>query len=225
MIHNISNKRLIVPKPTRINSRIRILDAAERLFAEHGFNGVSLRQLTAAARVNLAAVNYHFSSKEALYLEVIRRRIRPINQARLAGLQQAVQQAGDTPPPLAIVIELMIRPVFAAHGDSRLGGRHVVQILARSMTEPLPFTSELLAEEFHSTLARFSQVIRRHAPQLTPEEYLWRLSFVVGALQHTLGTMHQMADLTRGICRNDDYEDTIGRFVRFAAGVFTAPAP
>ncbi|MBI2517948.1 MAG: TetR/AcrR family transcriptional regulator [Opitutae bacterium] len=211
-------------KPISLSSQTRILDAAERLFAEHGFNGTSLRQLATEAEVNLAAANYHFNSKEALYLEVIRRRIRPINQVRLDGLRQAVEQAGDAPPPLANVIDLMIRPFFEAHRDPQSGGRHIVQLLARSMTEPLPFTNKLLSDEFHSTLTRFSQVIRRHAPQLTPEEYLWRLSFVVGALQHTLGTLHQMGDLTRGICRSDDYEGTLARFVRFAVGVFTAPA-
>lgn len=206
------------------DSHTRLLEAAERLFAEQGYHGASMRQLAATAQVNLGAANYHFGGKEALYIEVIRRRIRPINQARLERLRLAVVEAGGQPPPLPLILDIMIRPIFEAHRDPQGGGRHVVQILARSMTEPLPFMGDLLAEEFHATLARFSQVIRRHAPQLTPEEYLWRLSFVVGALQHTLGTLHQMSALTRGICRSDDYEGTLTRFVRFAVGVFTAPA-
>lgn len=205
-------------------SKTRILDTAERLFAEQGFNGMSLRQLSAAAQVNLAAVNYHFGNKETLYLEVLRRRLRPINQMRLDRLQQALLHAGDRPPPLPILIDLMIRPTFEAHRDPRFGGRHMGQILARSLTEPpLSFARELFAEEFHAPLARFSQVIRQHVPQLSPEEYLWRFSFVVGSWQHTLGTLHQMSDLTRGICRSDDHEGALQRLVRFATNVFTAP--
>lgn len=205
--------------------RTRILDAAEILFAEHGFDGTSLRQLTRGAAVNLAAVSYHFGGKQALYLAVLQRRLRPINDLRRQRLAQAWSLTGNTPPPLEQIIDILLRPVFEAHRDPRLGGRPVVQILARSMTEPLPFTQGLLAEEFHATHARFSQAIRRWAPHLTPEEFMWRLSFVVGAMQHTLGTLHQMGELTRGICRSDDYEGALSRFVRFAVGVFTAPAP
>lgn len=209
------------PDPT---THERILNAAEKLFAENGFRGTTLRQITQRARVNIAAVNYHFGSKEALYVEVVQRRIRPINSARLARLEDAVAKAGDQPPALAEVLDILVRPVFDVHQDPARGGEHIVRIIARSLTEPLPFMSELIATEFHPVLARFSQVIRRHAPHLAPEDFMWRLSFVVGAMQHTLATIHEMSTLTRGICRDNDYEGALRRFILAAVAVFTAPA-
>ncbi|HYC71538.1 MAG TPA: TetR/AcrR family transcriptional regulator [Opitutaceae bacterium] len=203
----------------------RILAVAEEAFANQGFNGVSLREITRRAKVNLAAVNYHFGDKEKLYAEVIRRRVRPINQARLARLEEALARAGGQPPALAEVLDILIRPVFDVHRDPARGGENIVRIISRSMTEPLPFMAELIATEFHPVLARFSQVMRRHAGHLTPEDFMWRLSFIVGAMQHTLATIHEMGALTRGICRDNDYEGALRRFIASSVAVFSAPAP
>lgn len=202
----------------------RILDAAERLFAEHGFNATSLRQITTSATANLAAVNYHFGDKENLYTEVIRRRIRPINALRLARLEQAVLEAGEQPPPLVDVLRILMGPIFEAHRDPSRGGPHIVRLISRTLTEPLPFMRDLVASEFHAVIARFGQIVRRHVAQLSPEEFLWRLSFVVGAMQHTLGTLHQMSTLTRGICRDNDYDGALARFITSAVAVFKQPA-
>ena len=78
---------------------------------------------------------------------------------------------------------------------------YFARILGRSLTEPLPFLEELLAKEYHPVMARFGQALRGH-PNLTPEYFLWRLSFLIGAMHHALATLHRMKDLTRGICRN-----------------------
>lgn len=202
----------------------KILDAGEKLFADKGFQGASLRQITRLAHVNLAAVNYHFGSKEALYIEVIRRRVDPINEERLARLDQAITAAGAQPPPLDQVVDILIRPVFEVHQDPTRGGPHIVRILSRTLTEPLPFMSEIIHARFRGVLNRFSQVVRRHVTHLSPEEFLWRMSFVVGAMQHTLATLHQMGPLTSGICRSNDCQGALARFIASAVAVFTAPA-
>jgi AcrR family transcriptional regulator len=198
----------------------RILITAESLFAEHGYDGTTLRQITQHAKVNLAAVNYHHGDKESLYLEILRRRIQPINQARLARLDEAERQAGDQPVPLAVLMEILARPLFELFADSHENGRHGARLIGRALVEPLPFTEPLLAAEFQPWLARFGQALRRHAPALTPEDFLWRFSFVIGALQHALATLHRMKGLTRGICRDNDHAAALPRFVQFAAGVF-----
>src|SRR5258708_2370723 len=203
---------------------LSILNAAESLFAKHGYDGATLRQVTRKAHVNLAAVNYHYGDKESLYAAVIRRRIQPINRDRLASLAQAEKEAEGKPVPLALIIELMARPIFELCEDPATGGHHTVRLIGRSLAEPLPFMEEILAAEFQPAMASFGQAVRRHAPALSPEDFLWRLSFVVGAMHHTLATLHRMKDLTRGICRNNDHEGALRRFIPFAVATFTAPA-
>lgn len=202
----------------------RILIAAESLFAEQGYDGTTLRQITQRARVNLAAVNYHHGDKESLYLEILRRRIQPINHVRLARLDEAEHQAGDQPVPLATLMEILARPLFELYAEPGANGRNGARLIGRALVEPLPFTEALLAAEFQPCLARLGQALRRHVPALTPEDFLWRFSFVIGALQHTLATLHRMKGLTRGICRDNDHAAALPRFVRFAAGVFSSHA-
>lgn len=198
----------------------RILIAAESLFAEQGYDGTTLRQITQGAKVNLAAVNYHHGDKESLYLEILRRRIQPIDQVRLARLDEAEQQAGDQPVPLGTLMEILAGPLFELYAGSDENGRHGARLLGRALVEPLPFTEAFLTGEFQPWLARFGQALRRHVPALTPEDFLWRFSFVVGALQHTLATLHRMKGLTRGICRDNDHTAALSRFIQFATGVF-----
>lgn len=205
--------------------REKILTSAESLFAQHGYEGASLRQITKAANANLAAVNYHFGDKEALFCETLRRRLGPINKIRLVKLEQARQSAGDRPIPLAFIIELLARPFFELGQDTAAGGHHSVRLIGRCLAEPQPFMAALLSGEFHPVMARFAQAIRRHVPTVTPEEFLWRLSFVLGAMHHTLTTLHCMKELTQGICRNDDHEGALRRFTQFAVGAFTVSSP
>jgi AcrR family transcriptional regulator len=203
----------------------RILIAAESLFAECGYDGTTLRQITQRAKVNLAAVNYHHGDKESLYLEILRRRIQPINQLRLARLDEAEQQAGGEPVPLATLMEILAGPLFDLYAGPDENGRHGARLIGRALVEPLPFMETFLEAEFQPCLTRFGQALRRHAPALTPGDFLWRFSFVIGALQHTLATLHRMKSLTRGICRDNDHATALPRFVRFAAGVFGPQRP
>lgn len=203
----------------------RILNAAEELFANHGYEGVTLRQLTQKAGVNLAAVNYYFGEKKSLYKLVISRRMRPINQARLRNLEAAENQAGIKPVALALILDLLIRPLFELGLDTANGGHHVARLVGRSMTEPQPIMDELLAIELHSVTARFSQAIRRHVPHLSPVDFLWRLSFLVGAMHHSLATLHRMNELTRGICKKDDFEGAVRHLIQSAKAILTAPVP
>ena len=200
----------------------KILDAAEECFALHGYEAASLRQITRNAGVNLAAAHYHLGNKQALYSLVLSRRLRPLNEARLAELERAEASTSTRLVPLPRIIEIMARPIFELSAEHH-GGQYFVRVLGRSLSEPLPFKDELLAREFQPAVTRFGQALRRHAPALSPEDFLWRLSFVIGAMHHALATLHQMRELTRGICGNDDYEGALRRFVEFATATLTVP--
>src|ERR1700754_478203 len=113
------------------STKERILGAAEALFARHGFAGASLRQVTAAANVNLAAVNYHFGSKENLINEVFRRRLDDLNAERLKALIQAQSQPGFG---LDQALAAFVNPALAMSGDTH-GGSAFVRVLARAYAE------------------------------------------------------------------------------------------
>ena len=199
----------------------KILSSAEYIFVIEGYDRASLRTITKNAQVNLAAVNYHFGEKETLYCEVIRRRLREIDRTRLANLTRAEQSAGDSPVPLALLMDLFSRPFFDLGQNTPDGGRHSIRIIGRCLAEPQPFMDDLIAREIAPAMARFTQAVRRHLPALTPEDFLWRFSFVVGAMHHTLSTLHCMKQRTRGICRDDDHQGALRRFTEFAVATFT----
>ena len=170
----------------------------------------------------MAAVNYHFKDKETLYRAVITSRLIPLNEIRLAQLGNSERLADGKPVALDRLLDIFFRPLFETGLDRDHGGNHFIRVLGRSMVEPLPFMPAVLAGEIHPVTTRFAQAFRRHVPQLPPEEFLWRLSFIVGALHHTLATLHQMKSLTNGICRSDDHEGALHRLIRHAATALTA---
>ena len=203
----------------------RAIIAAGPLFAKHGYHGTSLRQITREAKVNLAAVHYHHGDKESLYLEVLRRCIQPINQARLTGLAAAEAEAGGSPVPLADIFHLLAEPLFSLFAETDSPGPYSARLIGRCLGEPLPFLEKFLADEFQPVLARYGQALRRHCPALPPEEFLWRLSFVVGAMQHAAASLHRMKFMTRGICRDNDHAVALSRFVQFATAAFQWDRP
>src|SRR5881394_149494 len=115
--------RKTAPLDTSPDTKTRILDAAESLFMEHGFEATSLRQLTAAAGVNLAAVNYHFGSKEELFQAVLTRRLDPMNHERIELLARLERDAGDKPIACERILAAMLTPALRLARDERRGGK------------------------------------------------------------------------------------------------------
>ncbi|HTL51296.1 MAG TPA: TetR family transcriptional regulator [Planctomycetota bacterium] len=204
--------------------RSKIRTAAEILFATQGYEGTSLRMITRSAKVNLAAVNYHFNDKVGLFTDVFSRRVNALSDARLVRLKEAQERAGDSPMPLRAILDALVAPMFELAQDTVHGGQFAVRIIGRSLTEPQPFMTALLAKEFHPVMIRFAQAMRRQMPDLPPEDFLWRLSFVVGAMHHTLATIHQMKELTSGVCRSDDHAGALRRFLDFGVCALSTPA-
>ncbi len=205
-------------KPTRE----RILDAAERLFGERGFAETSLREITARARVNLAAVHYHFGSKDGLIAEVLRRRLVPINRERLALLEAA--EAEGTIRLEAVLEALVAPPLRLLHGAAR-ERTALLRLMGRALNEPHPAVQAVLLEELRPLARRFARALERALPALPAEERFWRMHFCVGAMAHTIGDEFRLRLISEGQCGLDeDVERTIARLVRFLAAGFRAPA-
>src|SRR5438105_15088177 len=120
------------------NTRSRILDVAEQLFSEQGFDRVSIRDITRKARVNLAAINYHFGTKEDLIGAVFERRVVPVNEARLAALDMVEKSAGKRIPKLEAILEAFIRPALQSSLKPSKGGTAFSKLFGRCLSEPSP---------------------------------------------------------------------------------------
>lgn len=176
----------LLPGAPSCATRDAILDAAEALFAEHGVDSTSIRQITKAAQVNLAAVNYHFRTKAHLALEVYARCIKPLNEQRIAMLDEMEQEAGDQPVPLEKILEALIYPVVRDHVGGKGQEVAFVLLMGRSFQEQSAEVSRFVSKEFAYIVERFDNAILRAIPGLTQEELFWRLSFLIGALHHSL---------------------------------------
>src|SRR5205809_5085369 len=164
----------------------RILDAAEALFMEHGYEATTLRQITAGAGVNLAAVHYHFGSKEELFQAVLTRRLDPMNQERVALLTRFEREAAPKPLSCEKILTAMFVPALKLARDPRRGGKNFLRLLGRAYADPAPFIRHFLTEQYAVMIARFKAAFGRALPHLPKKELSWRLHFVMGALSYTL---------------------------------------
>ena len=168
------------------DTRERILDVAERLFADSGFASTSLRDITAEAGVNLAAVNYHFGSKEALLGAILERRIRPMNDRRLALLDQVEAEAGAGAAAVEQIVAAFLHPAFqqvAAMGSHR---RQLLKLLGQLHTQANPETRKLFFRQFDEVRMRFTASFQRALPDIDPDEVARRMMYIVGAMSYIM---------------------------------------
>ncbi len=219
---NIDRNSAIV----NMNTREKILETAERLFAERGFEATSLRHITTEAGVNLAAVNYHFGSKEGLLREVLKNRIVPMNESRQILLEKSRFQSQDGVVSLERIYEAFLRPFFnigAPGGDSN---GLFLRMLGRISSEKPGFMKGLYQEHFKEIQELFVAAIGEAQPELSREEIHWKFHF---ALSLMLGSMIQRQRLkfsSNGYCDPDDIEGLIQHLIEFiCAGFRSAGQP
>jgi AcrR family transcriptional regulator len=171
---------------TSADTKTRILDAAEQLFMEHGFEATSLRSLTSAASVNLAAVNYHFGSKEELFQAVLTRRLDPMNQERIELLERVEREAAGKPMSCEKILFAMLIPALRLARDEQRGGKNFLRLVGRAYADPAPFIRHFLSEQYAEMIGKYKEAFHKALPQLSRQELTWRLHFVMGALSYTL---------------------------------------
>ena len=165
-------------------TRERLLDAAERLFAEKGYDATSVREITQAAHCNIAAVNYHFGGKDNLYLQVFQRRLDALRRLRTGRLQQAMEEAGD-----GATVELVVATFTASFLEPLVDeseGRMIMELMAREMLDPhLPrrVLFETMIDPVQESLA---SALRRVVPGLGAEDAELCVQSIVGQLVHVI---------------------------------------
>ncbi|MBK7424118.1 MAG: TetR/AcrR family transcriptional regulator [Propionivibrio sp.] len=168
------------------DTRERILDVAERQFMAHGFEGTSMRMITSMADVNLAAVNYHFGSKESLLCEVFRRRLTWLNRERLRVLDALEQQAKGSPLKPSQILEAFFGTLMRIGEDESLGGMTFLRLLGRTLTDPAEFIRAFFASEYAEVLERYKLALFRALPDVPKAEIVWRLHFMLGAMSYAI---------------------------------------
>ncbi len=203
----------------------RLLDAAEALFAEHGFPGTSLRAITQLAGANLAAVNYHFSTKENLFAAVIARRLEPLNHQRLRMLETAEQRVAGKSLPVSEILTAIIRPSLTMIADPEAGGRHFATLLSRCHSEPNSGVHALVHAMVEPVFLRFLGALRASLPHLTEPTFRWRTHLLMGALFFLVAQGEYLEKHTAGICKLGNVREAESQFISFAVAGLTAPEP
>jgi AcrR family transcriptional regulator len=197
-----------------IETRLKILDMAERLFGEEGYKAVSLRHITAAAGVNLAAIHYHFGSKEELLDELIMRKAAPVNEERMEGLKRLKAAAGPNPIALEDLLEAFLVPAFHSADRSPEWAKLMGRLHAEGV---MPAVAR---KHFGPVGGCFLAELRRSLPLLPEDELAWRAHFAIGAMAHALTAMP--LELLRRT-ESEPPSEVARRVVAFLSGGFRAP--
>ena len=201
------------------DTRERILDAAERLFSERGFDGTSIRDVTADAGVNLAAVHYHFGSKEDLLRAVLDRVVLPTNEERLRLMQEAFAQPGG--PPIGDLLKAFILPELRMARELGERGPTITRLIGRMFSEPNEVVHHLAMDLFSDVGGCLIQGLQQALPDLPEEEVAFRMQCVVGVftffMADTVPSPWKLIDL-------DDPERATDRLVGFLEPAVSAPA-
>jgi AcrR family transcriptional regulator len=196
----------------------RILDAAEEWFSEHGFDGVSIRDVASAAGVDTALLHYYFETKKGLFDAVFRRRAEVLNRMRIESINAYAARLGDK-VTVEGAVEAFTGPLFdlAAQGDARW--KHYFALLAQVNNTPA-WGGKTMARYFDPVIQRLIEVVRIALPDAAAADLYWSYHFLSGALTLTLSQTGRIDLLSGGACRSSDFRAVHERMAPFIAAGF-----
>lgn len=199
-----------------------LLEAAERLFALRGYAGLTVREVAQEAQANVAAVNYHFGSKEGLVMEMLRRRVAPVNAERLRMLEEAKKRVGGAPLRPEEIFEALLLPIGRAAVGDEGPDSTFMQLLGRSFTEPAEFLEKVHRDLFRGLAEAFFRELARTYPEANPAELFWSLHFVVATMLGALAQHRRVTVLSGGLCDEADVDGMLRRLITFVTSGFSA---
>jgi AcrR family transcriptional regulator len=212
-----------------VDTRERILDAAEHLFMAHGYEGTSMRQITSEASVNLAAVNYHFGSKESLMQEVFRRRLDWLNEERMRVLNAMESEAAGKPLKASQIVDGFFGTLLRMAKDEERGGITFLRLLGRTLTDPSEFIRTFLAHEYAAVVNRYKEALFKALPDVPKAEIVWRFHFMLGATSYAIAGTDALRLITdwqiEEVDRVDRIDLLLPRLMSFLLGGLRSPLP
>jgi AcrR family transcriptional regulator len=199
----------------------RILNVAERMFAEHGYRAVSLRSITRKAEVNNASIHYHFGSKEELLREIFAQRGADLNAERSRRLFE-YKSITTGLPAVEEILDAFLRPSFFVPNGEK-GARRFMRLRALVAQEDAPLAKELMRVHFDQVSRSFVEALSKALPGLPIEELHWRFHFLIGALYWTVAAPSRIRDFSRGLCDPSDTSAVLNQLITFLSAGLRAP--
>ena len=197
----------------------RILDVAEELFAMHGYDGVTLRQIATKAGVDVALANYHFGKKLDLFNAVFQRRAGDLNESRLNALRECQQRAGEKGPSVEQIIEAFLRPLEIAQETGDDGWKNYLALIAYINNSPY-WGQKMMSKLFDNLGLEFIEALRVALPGAKDEDLFWCYHNLSGALTLTLAQTGRIDKLSGGKCRSSDFQAAYDHMIPFTTAGF-----
>lgn len=201
-------------------TRTLLLDTAERLFALQGYDATGVRQIADEAGVNLGAIHYYWRTKDMLCRDALERRLVPVLEARIDGLDQVEGDGGD----LGALFDASHRPSLLAGGVTDHEAGAFRRFYGRMLFDPSPEVQAILASLLDQYAVRFVQMLRERCPDLSDNEFYWRVTFMYGAFLYAHTQHTRTTALWGGRFNQANFEDASRFLTRFLEGGFRAPA-
>lgn len=196
----------------------RVLDSAEELFALHGFDGVTMRQIAKLAQVDVALPNYHFGSKQGLFDAVFHRRAALFNNARSHELDRVAAAAGAAVPSLEDILAAFLMPIAEAQLQSDPGWRNYCRLVAQVNSSPV--WVQMMTQYYDDLIRKFVDMLAMALPGTRRADLFWGYHFLSGALSLSMADTGRIQHLSNGLCRSDDYETLYRQMIQFFAHGF-----
>ncbi len=208
-----------MPATRRQAKSEKILDAAEELFALHGYDGVTLRQIANRAGVDVALANYHFGKKLDLFNAVFERRAAHLNAARLNALRSCQSAAGTRGPSVEQIIEAFLRPLELAQETGDAGWRHYLALIAYINNSPF-WGRRMMSKLFDELVQEFIDALRTALPGADEASLYWCYHYLSGALTLTLAQTGRIDGLSGGRCQSTDFQAAYDHMIPFVSAGF-----
>lgn len=197
----------------------RILDAAEELFARHGYDGVTMRQISTKAEVDVALASYHFGKKEDLFHAVFNRRAEVLSASRRKVLLANIEQAAGGTQTLEQIIEAFLLPLKIAQESMDPGWRNYLAMVAYVMASPV-WNEILMPNIYDKRVTEFVDALKAALPNAKEEDIHWCYHYMSGALALTLAQTGRIDRLSNGKCKSSDFDAAYNRMIPFVAAGF-----